>query len=177
MVSNQHYTDRLSKASGIYAATYIGLSKCGTLISLLDFLQSHRCYWASSKATPYARTQVGSSSHRQSKSYFKSSPTKHRATLPTYRPTKLLIYQPALLFTFRTTAILPTGRFDLLFFGFSIWCAHDAAVLSTFPTPHPRNVLTNHSNLQSKQIKSYQYTQIRIPNQPLKLSCPTQPTY
>ena len=111
------------------------------------------------------------------KSYFKPSSTNYRATLPTYGPTKLLIYQPALLFIFRTTAILPTGRFDLLFFGFSIWCAHDAAVLSTFPTPLPRNVLTNHSNLQSKQIKSYQYTQVRIPNQPLKLSCPTQPTY
>ena len=116
MFSNQHYTDRLSKASGIYADTYFELSKCGALISLLNFLQSHRCHWASSKATPYARTQVGPSSHRQSKSYFRSSPTS------------------SLLFTFRTTAILPADRFDLLFFGFSTWCAHAAAVLSTFLT-------------------------------------------
>ena len=131
MVSNQHCMDRLSKSSGIYAATYIRLSKCGTLASLLDFLQSHRCYWASSKATPYARTQVGPSSHCQSKSYFKSSPTDYRATLPTYGPTKLLVCQPTLLFIFRTAAVLPTDGFDLLSFGFSICCEHVDSIPST----------------------------------------------
>ena len=65
------------------------------------------------------------------KSYFKPSSTNYRATLPTYGPTKLLIYQPALLFIFRIAIISPTDGFDLLSFGFSICCAHAAAILST----------------------------------------------
>ena len=96
-----------------------------------DFLQSQRCYQTSSETTSYARTQLRPSPHRQSKSYFESSPTNYRATLPTYGPTKLLIYQPALLFIFRTATISPTDGFDLLSFGFSICCARAAAILST----------------------------------------------
>ena len=37
----------------------------------------------------------------------KATPTNHRATLPTSRPTKLLIYQPALLSIFRNIAVAP----------------------------------------------------------------------
>ena len=139
MVLNQHCADRLSKKSA--ESTLLPIFDClnaepwylSWFLSM-DFLQSHRCYLTCSKTIPYARTQVGPSPPPPIKVLFKIFSHELSSYLPTYEPTKLLMYQPALLFIFGTAAISPTDRFDLLFFGFSIYCARAAAILSTVLT-------------------------------------------